>query len=251
MGPAGRSRDDKAPRRPKRAWRRIAYAPEWEILVLGVLMSLFYVFFLRVVNNLSGSLFDKFLLTTVAFFLSGRAGGILEGLRNGLPPWLVIGLVMYLETVIVLTVFPLFVLTFEELIAFRPFLRAAARARRAASTHHDKMVRYGVPGLFLFVWFPFWMTGPLMGAIIGYFMRLRHSVNLTAVLLGTYAAILCWGWVLRPLYERLKRLDPVAPLVVIGALIALGVLGYARGVLHRRRRRRPPEGRDRRSIARR
>lgn len=241
MSPADHSRDDGLPRM-KRSWRRIAYAPEWEILVFGVLMSLFYVFVLRVVNDVSESLFDEFLLTTVAFFLSGRAGGILAGRESGLPLWLVISLVMYLETVIVLTVFPLFVLSFEELITFRPLLRAAARMRRAAEARHDKVVKYGVPGLFLFVWFPFWMTGPLVGAIIGYFMRLRHSVNLTVVLLGTYVAILCWGWVLEPVHKRLDRLDPVAPLVVVGALIVLGVLGYARRVLRRRKRKTPPEG---------
>jgi len=240
MNPEGYSRDDDAPPRSRKRWHRIAYAPEWEILFFGVLMALFYAFVLRIVHDVSESLFDKLLSTTVVFFLSGRAGGILAGKDLGLPIWLAIGLVMYLETLMVLALFPLFVLSFEELITFRPLLRAAARARRAAATHHDKVMKYGVPGLFLFVWFPFWMTGPLMGAIIGYFMRLRHGVNLTVVLLGTYVAIVCWGWILEPVHARLERLHPAAPLVVVGILVALAVLGFARGVLRRRKKRTPP-----------
>lgn len=65
--------------------------------------------------------------------------------------------------------------------------------QKAAERHRPIITKLGIPGLFLFVFAPFWMTGPIVGCIIGYLLGLRHWVNLTVVILGTCFATVAWN----------------------------------------------------------
>ena len=44
--------------------------------------------------------------------------------------------------------------------------------------------KYGKYGLFLFVWFPFWMTGPVVGSIIGFLIGITHLHTMLIVITG-------------------------------------------------------------------
>ena len=93
--------------------------------------------------------------------------------------------------------------------------------RRAAEAHHDVVIRFGIPGLMFFVWFPFFMTGPLIGSVIGFMLGLRTWVNITVVLTGTYLAILSWAILLRRIHERVEAYNPYAPVVLVTILILI------------------------------
>ena len=95
------------------------------------------------------------------------------------------------------------------------------RTRRIAEDHHDAVVKFGIPGLLFFVWFPFWMTGPFIGSVIGFMLGLRHWVNLTVVLVGTYLAVLSWAILLRSIHQHVVQYSPYAPLVLVMVLIAI------------------------------
>ena len=73
------------------------------------------------------------------------------------------------------------------------------RIHKAADAHKETVRKYGIAGLFLFVWFPFWMTGPVVGCVIGFMIGLRIRLNLSIVLAGTYMAIIGWAVFLRDL----------------------------------------------------
>jgi hypothetical protein len=92
-------------------------------------------------------------------------------------------------------------------------------------------VKWGIPGLLIFVWFPFWMTGPVVGCIIGFLIGMRPWVNLTVVLLGTYLAIVSWGLVLNQIYEELAKIGPYVPFVFVGIILLLAIAVHVRHAL--------------------
>ena len=87
------------------------------------------------------------------------------------------------------------------------------------------MRKFGIVGLFVFVFVPFWMTGPVVGAIIGFLIGLRPWVNLMVVLMSTYIAIGVWGLLLNELSAWSATVNRFAPfaLVVAIALIAIAM----------------------------
>ena len=91
--------------------------------------------------------------------------------------------------------------------------------------------RYGVAGLFLFVWFPFWMTGPVLGSAIGYLLGFPAWLTLTVVLAGAYVTIVGWAYLLFDPYIRAAVLGSWAPVLIIG-LIILVILAVYQFNLH-------------------
>lgn len=62
------------------------------------------------------------------------------------------------------------------------------QAELAAERQKTRIKRYGAIGLFLFVIFLF-MTGPVIGALIGYLLNYRPAVNFLIVLCATLTSI--------------------------------------------------------------
>ena len=85
------------------------------------------------------------------------------------------------------------------------------------------MRRFGIAGLFLFVLVPFWMTGPLVGAIIGFLIGLHPVVNLLVVLSATGLAIFLYALFLEPLNAWASAVHPYA---VFAVIVTLAVLAW-------------------------
>ena len=80
------------------------------------------------------------------------------------------------------------------------------------------------------MWFPFWMTGPVVGCAIGFLLGLRAWVNMVVVLAGTYVAIFVWALFLREVHERVAAYSSRAAVVVMIVLIVAIALAH---FLHR------------------
>ncbi len=100
------------------------------------------------------------------------------------------------------------------------------RIEEAAETNEAKIHRYGIPGLLLFVCIPFWMTGPVVGSVIGFFLGLRPWVNMFVVLFGTTIASLGWAIFLKELHDRVADFSPFAPMILVLIIIAIVIVGY-------------------------
>ena len=100
------------------------------------------------------------------------------------------------------------------------------RTHQAAERHHVKVRRYGTIGLFIFVWFPFWMTGPVVGSAIGYLLGFPAWLTLIIVLTGTYIAMGAWAYIMFNIQERAADIGPLAPTLVIGLIVFLVLIGY-------------------------
>jgi uncharacterized membrane protein len=155
----------------------------------------------------------------------GRAAGMSFGYASGLGHGKVIPLNMIIESIQVIVVYPLFALTWTHLIDTPRWTALMGRMRQAAESHQAQIQRYGTVGLFVFVFTPFWMTGPVVGAIIGFLIGLRMRVNLAVVLSATYVAICAWALLLNELSRWAATYNRLAPFALVVALVLLAASG--------------------------
>jgi len=163
----------------------------------------------------------------------GREAGMSFGYASGFGHAQVVPLNILIETIQVLVIYPLFVQSTRQLIKLRTLEPFITRIHRAAESGGGVVRKFGIAGLFVFVFVPFWMTGPVVGAIIGFMIGLRPWVNLVVVLVSTFIAIGVWGLLLNELSVWAATVNRFAPfaLVLAIALIAaaMHVLGRYRG----------------------
>ena len=164
----------------------------------------------------------------------GRAAGMSFGYATGLSHAQVVPLNILVETIQVLIVYPLFALSWQRLIELRALKPFVARLHGAAESRGGMVRKFGVAGLFVLVFVPFWMTGPVVGSIIGFLIGLRPWVNLSVVLVATYVAIGVWALLLNELSAWAATFNRFAPYAL---LVAIVLIVTASHLLHRRRAR--------------
>jgi uncharacterized membrane protein len=214
-------------------WSRLYKTSEGRIFALGLGIALLGLIVMAVVALWSpkiSSMIGVMAFTNVAF---GRAVSMSIGYAGGFDHGLVLPVNMITETILVLLFYPLFVFSLNKLVVFPVIETLLDRTRQAAIEHEAKVKRYGIFGLFVFVWFPFWMTGPVVGCAIGYLLGFSARLNLSVVLVSTYIAMGAWAIFLFDLQERAAEIGPWAPLLIIIVIVIIIVAGT---VLNRRRR---------------
>jgi uncharacterized membrane protein len=199
---------------------------EGHILLAGIVLALLYLAFLSLSVLLSPRLAQAFIGVTATNVLFGRAAGMSLSYALGFGHAVAMLLNMLIETILVLIFYPIFVFSLKHLLVVEFLKKTVDRISAAAVRHEGTVRRYGVPGLVFFVWFPFSMTGPLAGCVVGYMIGLRPSVNVTVVLGSTYLAIICWGLLLRDMLEHLAAYNTYAPLSAVATVIALAIIAH-------------------------
>jgi hypothetical protein len=118
-------------------------------------------------------------------------------------------------------VYPLFALSWRQLIRSPRLKHFVRRMHAAAELRGGVVRRFGVAGLFVFVFTPFWMTGPVVGAIIGFLIGLRPWMNLAVVLVSTYIAIGVWALLLNELNVWAAHVNQFAPYLLFLAILLI------------------------------
>lgn len=208
-------------------WGELASKAEGRILVLGLVCSLMGLVGTAAVWEFSPALAQVLLGMTATNIFFGRAAGLSFGYAAGYGHAVVLPANMFVETLLVLLFYPVFVFSLNHLIPFAVVKRFVGRLQSAALAREATVERYGLIGLFLFVFFPFWLTGPVVGCAIGYLMGFRPWFNIGVVLSGTYVAIVSWALFLEKLHRSIKIFNPYAPFVLFGVIILLVVAGRA------------------------
>ncbi|MBI1731550.1 MAG: small multi-drug export protein [Gammaproteobacteria bacterium] len=163
---------------------------------------------------------------TAAHVLFGRAAGMSYGYSLGYGHGLVFSANIIIETIIVMLVYPLFVFTLRRLLVSATLREFMERVYRAAESRRRVIHRWGIPGIFLIVLFPFWGTGPVVGSVIGFLLGLRPWVNMAVVLGGTYMACVAWAILLKELHERVEAVSPYGGIAVVAVIVVFVVLGF-------------------------
>lgn len=204
----------------------LASSAEGKMLLVSLLMVSLYIGAIIITALIAPETYE--LLTTVvaSHVIIGRVPGITVAFAMGAPFYAAVGLNFYIESLMVMFLYPLFVLSWNKLLDLKALEGWIGKARLNAEKYRPLIEKYGRIGLFVFVWIPFWMTGPFVGSIVGYLMGFRHRVTLTIVLGGTLLATACWGIVLQYLHQWAFSFDPRAPWIIIGLMLLLAFLVY-------------------------
>ncbi|MBW8307792.1 MAG: small multi-drug export protein [Thiobacillus sp.] len=151
----------------------------------------------------------------------GREAGMSFGYASGFGHAQVVPLNILIETIQVLVIYPLFVQSTRHLIKLRTLEPFITRIHHAAESGGGVVRKFGIAGLFVFVFAPFWMTGPVVGAIIGFLIGLRPWVNLAVVLVSTYIAIGVWALLLNELNVWASTVNQLAPYALFLAIVLI------------------------------
>ncbi|MHC4226660.1 MAG: small multi-drug export protein [Planctomycetota bacterium] len=224
--PAG----DSSSQQPERLRATLLASPEGRILLIGAALAFAYIFWLGVKLLLSPDEFQVLTGMTAMNIMFGRAAAMAFGYSLGLEHAKVIPICMTIETILVLIVYPLFVFSWRHLLVIKGLKNIFDRIHKSAEARKDKVQKYGLIGLFAFVWFPFWMTGPVVGCVIGFLLGLRSWLNITVVLSGTYLAILAWAFFLRRFRDSVAAYSSQAAMVLMVLLIVIIIAG---SLMHR------------------
>ncbi|MCG6933282.1 MAG: small multi-drug export protein [Gallionella sp.] len=220
---------------PKPVWRQLFKTVEGRILLLGIVIALSGLIAMGLVAFWSPQTSRMMGAMSFADLMFGSIVSMSIGYAGGYGYTFVVPVVMWVESVMVLLFYPVFVFSVRKLVEFPRLKRLIERTQAAAERHHGRVRRYGVVGLFIFVWFPFWMTGPVVGSAIGYLLGLPAWVTLTVVLAGTFVAMVGWAFLLFSLYTRAAVFAPWAPILIIGLIILVILAIY---LLDRRKHKR-------------
>lgn len=219
-------------------WQLLVDSTEGRMLLVGLAMCLGLALAVGV-----GLLVAPEVTTTVATVLGlslviGIAAGISYGFAAGLGWSEMVVCNVVVESLQVLVVYPLFLLAWHHLVDFGPAAPLLDRLRQAAQARQDSVRRWGIAGLFVFVFIPFWMTGPVVGAIIGFLIGLGSAVNLAIVLSASALGVVVYATFLEHLNAWATAVHPYA---VFGTVLALVVLAAL--LRQRRRGAAPPSAR--------
>ncbi len=216
------------------AWRRLFKTTEGHILLLGVAIGCLGLIAMGVTAFWAPGLSSMLGAMSVSNIVFGRVASMSIGYAGGFGQVLVVLVNIWIETVLVLLFYPLFVFSMRKLVVFPRLKRILNNTRSVAEHEQVKVRRYGLIGLFVFVWFPFWMTGPVVGSAIGYLLGFSAWLTVSVVLGSTYLAIAAWSYFLFDLYAQAMQFATWAPAVIIGIIILNIAAGYW---LNRRGRR--------------
>lgn len=204
-------------------WKSIIISREGGIFLMGLSLALCIVFWFFFFSVDAPGEQGQLLGVITAHATGGRLAGISSALGSGFPVAQVILLASLIEGTIVCLFFSVFCLSVKRLIVF-PFLDdMMANVHRSAKNQRSKRLKWGIPGLIVFVWFPFFMTGPVIGSVIGYLLGMPPWVVVGVVFLGTVGAIISWTFAINPVIEWAGRIGEFVPLILVLILLVVVV----------------------------
>lgn len=197
---------------------------EGRILAIGLffLMALLILLaFYAVVNPKD---FNILLSMTASNILFGRMSGLSIGIAFQMNTFWLIVFNLFVETIMVLIFYPLFVMSWKSLhvVSYAPLKDFLQRSQESAQKYQPLIKKYGIIGLVLFVLFPLTMTGPVVGSFVGYLMGLRHSTTILVVIFSTFIAIVLWTYLIKNFEATLiVYSDTLMTVLSIAAIIFL------------------------------
>jgi len=197
---------------------------EGKIFLMGIVLLCVYIIIIIASYILFVDDANSLLVMSVTNFFFGRAAGISYGYTTELSDGVILLMNMLVEFIMVLIIYPLFVLSWNKSVDIRMLKNFFMNVKIQREKYKDYFEKYGKYGLFLFVWFPFWMTGPVIGALIGFLIGIKHYTTIIIVLSGTSLAIVIWTYFLKEVMLVLNELSRNAPYIVLGLIIVLALV---------------------------
>ena len=158
--------------------QKIFSTNEGKILLAGFILTSLLLIIIGYFATVDIETAKTLVLTFVVHTFGGRAAGIGLCIMNGFGAIITIGYNFYLEVLIVCFTYPVFVLTTNNYINVKWITNIIDRLTKKAVEQKEKIQSFGWIGLFIFVMLPLPVTGPVVGAVIGYMLRINLIKNL-------------------------------------------------------------------------
>jgi uncharacterized membrane protein len=198
-----------------KAEKELFQSTEGRILIIGIILLVLLISGLGYCAGIDLSLAKILTVTGILNGFAGRGAGVGLCILNGYGPLLTISYNIYIEITVVCFTYSLFVLTANNIVQVQ-FIRKLMKRLEAKAEHQkDKIESYGWIGIFLFVMVPLPVTGPVMGTIIGYMLKMRLFSNFTAAITGTLSAIIIWFYCFEFLDHRFKVIQYIIAGIII------------------------------------
>lgn len=207
------------------------------IFVIGCLLLICCIAFLGVMAYYRHPAWQHVFTMAVAHMAAGKGVSVVQGLALGLHPVAILTLATISDVILMLLVYPVFVFTYENFFESQMFQKHMRPMFESARKRIDGIGRFKVLGVFIIVWLPLWMTGVVVGSIVGYMLGLNDRETLGAAGLGTFTSILVWLFFSNHILSATDWVDDKTVGIAVLALII--VLFIVRGI--RRRKRSPLE----------
>ena len=178
---------------------------EVKILSIGLILALLAGLYLSFLLFADPNLYRVLSSTAIIHIMGGRALGVATCLSADISLFYTIVYNFFLEVVIVMITYGIVVLIMRNVIQPRLFRSTVRQAEMTAQKQKTRIKRYGAIGLFFFVMFPFFMTGPVIGAIIGYLLNYRAINNFLIVFSGTLSSIVIYALVGNNIIRYISR----------------------------------------------
>lgn len=182
------------------------------IFSLGVFIIIMYQFDSLFASKVTGMIFTNLLV--------GRVPSLSFGYAANLNHFEVIATNIYIEFIIVSIIYPLFVLSFKGILKVKALEEFFYQVQNKKEQHQEKFDKYGKFGLFVFVFIPFWMTGPIVGSIIGFLIGMKHYTVITIVFIATIISITLWGLFLQEIIDVLILFDSRLVWIILFSLVS-------------------------------
>ncbi len=192
---------------------------ESRLLLSGVILSLLLIALISYYAATDLQIAKILILVFFAHTFGGRAAGIGLCILNGFGAFPTIIYNFYIEVLIVSFTYTGFVYSTTRYLKIKWLVNFMERLAAKALEQKDRIKPYGWIGIFLFVMAPLPVTGPVVGSIIGYMLRLSLVRNFSATFLGTLTAIIVWFYCFEFLEERFHMIQYLFAVIVIIVLI--------------------------------
>lgn len=159
----------------------------------------------------------------LAHLVAGRPGNIALGFEYGVPLWFLFVQCFIQGILNLFLLYPLVIAGYRRAVVSRILGATLAKVRTAADKYKSLVAPYGAIGLVLFVVFPLWSTGPLVGAVIGYLLGMRARVAFASVILGNLIAVAIWIL----FFDQLHALSREWARVFIVAIVVIALIATA------------------------
>ena len=162
---------------------------------------------------------------TATNIIFGRMAGLSIGIAGQMDTVLLILFSFFIEAVMVLLLYPLFVQSWNrlEIITYKPLHDFFERSKEAARKYQPYIRKYGIPGLIFFVLTPLAMTGPVIGSFVGYILGFSHFKTLATILGATLIAVSLWVYLIGHFEDLLVTYSHFISISFLTIAVLMGV----------------------------
>ena len=187
--------------------KKVFQTQEGFVLISSIFLTICLVSFVIVYYFIDPTFSNK--ITGIVFtnIFLGRVPALSLGYAAGMSHLETISVNIIAEMILVTLIYSLFIFSYRGILKVKALEDFFIKVEEKKEEHKDKFEKYGKVGLFVFVFIPFWMTGPIVGSIIGFLIGMKHFTVIFIVFLSLIVSVTLWGLFLQEIIDFVIGFD--------------------------------------------